>query len=513
MNEQLRNEIIMLHSGGASMRRIAKMLRISRKTVKRVLAEHDQARRLGAAHPDLPRPRKRRASLLDPYEDFMGETLERYPDITVVRLLEELQARGFTGKYSIVRARVEELRPPRRRKPVVRFETAAGRQAQMDYSPYILEFHREGRRKVHCFSYILAHSRRQYIRFVESEDFVTTIREHVRAFEYLDGLARVCLYDNMKVVVSGFDGDEPIYNTRFLAFCTHYDFRPWSHKPRRSQTKGKVERPFDFIEKNLLNARDFESLEHLNRFTAWWLRNRADVRIHRETKRRPIDLYYEEKCHLLPLPDHAYDTAEVVYRVVDVEGCISYRNNSYSVPWQFIGELLPVRVTDTELFVYGKDIQKCAQHELFEKTESGQRRILREHRPRSQEGLCREVLKKRFESLSPAFGVAFFEGLLERRRCGKHEASRILGLLELYQKVDLVGAIERAQRYGAWSFSAVERILAIHAEPRSTIEALADEGREHLRDLFDRDRVEPRKTSEYQHLLDEDPSDGQKEEP
>ena len=64
------------------------------------------------------------------------------------------------------------------------------------------------------------------------------MREHVRAFEYLGGAATVCLYDNMKVVVQCWDGEQPIYNTRFLAFATHYGFRPWACRPRRSQTKG-----------------------------------------------------------------------------------------------------------------------------------------------------------------------------------------------------------------------------------------------------------------------------------
>src|SRR5260370_13223596 len=79
---------------------------------------------------------------------------------------------------------------------------------------------------------------------VESQDFPTTVREHVRAFEYLGGAATVCLYDNMKVVVQGWDGEQPVYNTRFLAFAFHYGFRPWACRPRRTQTKGKVEKPF-----------------------------------------------------------------------------------------------------------------------------------------------------------------------------------------------------------------------------------------------------------------------------
>ena len=82
----------------------------------------------------------------------------------------------------------------------------------MDYSTYDLDFTDEGRRRVYAFSYVLGYSRRQYLHFVESQDFATTVREHIRAFEHLGGVAATCLYDNMKVVVSGYDGDEPVYN-------------------------------------------------------------------------------------------------------------------------------------------------------------------------------------------------------------------------------------------------------------------------------------------------------------
>jgi len=91
----------------------------------------------------------------------------------------------------------------------------------------------------------------------------------------------------MKVVVTGYDGEQPIYNTHFLSFATHYGFKPWACRRRQPQTKGKIERPFGYIEKNLLNGRTFTSLEHLNEVTATWLANTADLHNHRETKRRP----------------------------------------------------------------------------------------------------------------------------------------------------------------------------------------------------------------------------------
>ena len=146
----------------------------------------------------------------------------------------------------------------------------------------------EGRRRVHAFSYVLGYSRRQYLHFVEAQDFATTLREHIRAFEHLGGVAATCLYDNMKVVVSGYDGDEPVYNPQFLAFAAHYGFRPVACRPRRPQTKGKVERPFGYVESSLLGGRTFRSLEHLNETTVWWLAEVADVRDHRQTKARPF---------------------------------------------------------------------------------------------------------------------------------------------------------------------------------------------------------------------------------
>ncbi len=175
--------------------------------------------------------------------------------MTALRVYEELRGRGFTGKYTIVKDLVRRLRPEPHRQPVVRFESGKGQQAQMDYATYEIDFTEEGRRRVNLFSYVLGYSRRQYLHFVESQDFETTIREHVRAFKHLGGVAATCLYDNMKVVVARYEGDEPIYNTRFLAFATHYGYKVWACRRRRPQTKGKVERPFHFVETNFLNGR------------------------------------------------------------------------------------------------------------------------------------------------------------------------------------------------------------------------------------------------------------------
>ena len=479
-----------------SHRRIAKVLGVDRKTVAKIIAEHEEAR---TGEP--PKKRKPRKSLLDPFQDNILQLLERYPQITAVRMLEELRGRGFKGNYTIVKSHLRNLRR-HPRQLIRRFETGPGVQGQMDYSTYDIDFTAEGKRRVNAFSYILGYSRRQYVYFVERQDFATTIRQHVAAFTHLKGVAAECLYDNMKVVVSGYDGEQPIYNPRFLAFATYYGFRPVACRPRRPETKGKIERPFLYIETNLLNGRTFSSLQHLNETTAWWLAHVADVRLHKTTQRTPLDLYQEEMPHLLPLPEKPYDTAEVLYRTVNPEGFISYLQNFYSVPWQRIGQLLPVRISESEVIVYDPDVREIARHGRLPASATGKYSAHSEHRPGPDLRHKHELLRQRFQELGDD-AVSFFDQLIRTRRLGKDEAARILGLLSTYHQHDLVAAFQRAHRYRAFSFAAVERILGAFAEPRSALEVIDDQARQHLDELLRENPVPPRPTGDYQPLLED----------
>jgi transposase len=195
MKESLRNEIVRLSEQGLSGRRIAQQLHVSRHTVHHALEQVAKARNEGPATP-APRSKSRRS--WEGFDRIMQQLLERYPDLTAQRLWEDLRQRGFTGSYPTVWRRLQELRPATPRPPVVRFETAPGAQAQMDYATYTIAFSEDGPRRVQLFSYLLGYSRRQHMRFVARQDFDSTLREHIAAFTHLGGVAATCLYDRIK---------------------------------------------------------------------------------------------------------------------------------------------------------------------------------------------------------------------------------------------------------------------------------------------------------------------------
>jgi len=228
----------------------------------------------------------------------------------------------------------------------------------------------------------------------------------------------------------------------------------------------------------------------------------ADVRLHRTTHRTPLDLYQQELPHLLPLPEKPYDTAEVVYRTVNPEGFVSYLQNFYSVPWQRIGELLPVRITESELIIYDPNIREITRHRRLPASISGKHSTHPEHRPSADLRRKQELLRQRFEQLGTE-ALSFFDQLIRNRRFGKDEAVRVLGLLSTYHQHDLLAALQRANRYRPFSFAAVERILGAFAEPRSALESIDDQARQHLDELLRENPILPRATGDYQPLLED----------
>ncbi len=506
-----KNDIISRWMNHQSVRSIAKDTQIGRKTIARLIRQHaaqtqstpsDSATDSALdSKPACFGPAKlTRKSKLGPYLDSLKQLLSRYPNITAQRAFEELCKLGFEGSYSTLRTFMKKHRS-KPKAPVIRFETPPGAQAQMDWSTYSIDFTQEGRRRVQFFSYILGYSRRQYVCFTERQDFETTVRQHVFAFEHLGGAAATCLYDNMKVVVLRWEDGQPIYNPRFLSFATHYGFKPWACEPKRPETKGKVERPFDYAEKNLLNGRTFRSLEHLNEVARWWLAEKNDVRIHGTTKRTPVELHEEEKPFLIDLPAIRFDTAQVVYRRVDSEGFINYADSRYSVPWRLIGQLIPVRILEDQLEIFNTTIDKVATHQQLRGRHEKQSQD--SHRPPSDHHEQLAILREKYTQWGPV-ALEYFDGILRKCRNSRHEAQRILSLLYGYPKKDGLAAIQRGIQYHAYGYQKLERILAHIGTPKPSWELLSQREQEALQRITESTRVEARSSKEYQQLFDQE---------
>jgi hypothetical protein len=129
-----------------------------------------------------------------------------------------------------------------------------------------------------------------------------------------------------------------------------------------------------------------------------------------------------------------------------------------------------------------------------------------DHEPPCDSEQRRQELAKRFAEFGTA-GTQFLEGLLAQTRYGKNPAERVLSLVGAYPRQDVIAALERAVRYGAFSLSAVGRILSVRSRPKTPLDALADDHRSYLDTILEREPTPPRPTSDYQASLGQGPHD------
>lgn len=496
---ELELQVVTLTAQRMTRRAVARSLGISRNTVKRILLDHAQRRE--QPHSALPKPHQGapRAKLIDDVVTRVTDLLTTYPNITAQRVFEILKDEGFNGCYSTVKRHVRGIRPkkkpnPSRTTPVY----GPGKMAESDWSPYKVPLLDGSVLSLQAFAYVLVHSRRKYYAAFPSNDLFALMDGHVQAFARFDGCAESCKYDSQKPVVLRWEGNQPIYNPRFLAFAAHYEFRP-SAVRGNPNAKPRVERGFWEFETSFLNGRSFSSVEDFKGQLNHWLDNIADRRPrHRLT---PLDRFTEEKPLLVALPRHPYDTARVIYRICSIDGFIDWNGNRYAVPYDHIADILPVRITQHELFVYAADLRCIARHELATKGQGLSLDPAGYHPPpRGTSALDLEQLRSTFEQMG-AGGTEFSRLLaVTPARLWGRQARQILLLRERYDTADLDSALAHAALYGAYEHKAVERILTARAQPRSLDEYVAEDTiariaaslgqyREQARDLTEYDRL------------------------
>ena len=296
---------------GTSKSALARQLGVHRDTIHRWIRAGDLDRDLDG-EPVRYGPRRPVATKLDAYKSIVEARLAAYPELSAVRLLEEIRAAGYSGGYTQLKAFVQQVRPTPEPERVIRFETPAGRQAQVDFARFKFPW---GVR--YALLVVLGYSRLLWCRFYARQDMATLIDGLEDAFVFFGGVPQELLFDQMKAVITRdlrLEGGALVRNAEFLRFAHHWGFTPRACRPYRAQTKGKVERPVRYLRGNFVYGRTFLHDADLDQQRQRWLDRVANVRLHGTTHERPADRFDREERFLLqPLVGRRY-TSLVIER-------------------------------------------------------------------------------------------------------------------------------------------------------------------------------------------------------
>jgi transposase len=295
-------EIQVLHQQGLSQRSIAKQLGLSRHTVKRYL-DHNIVVPTYATRAKVP-------SILNPYKTYLHQRIAQASPVHLsgVVLLREIQALGYSGSLSLLRLYLHQYRGQRTPEKVLRFETEAGKQMQVDWGQM-----RGGKHPIHAFIAVLGYSRAMMVIFTDNMRYETLEHCHRLSFDYFQGIPQEIWYDNMKTVVverDAYGEGAHKLNQAFYQFAKSMRFIPKLCRAYRPQTKGKVERMVRYVRDNFYRPLSTKlaafgqtiDIVTANEAVLPWLETVAHQRIHDTTKQKPAERLIEERKALQALP-------------------------------------------------------------------------------------------------------------------------------------------------------------------------------------------------------------------
>jgi transposase len=453
MKVSLWAEIRRLHEiEGLSQRAIARRMRCSPHTVKRAIVSDTPPGSQSAA----PRP-----SLLDPHKPKIVALVEKHPELSAVRILEEIR-RGpdaYQGGLSILRQYVRSIRPDRRR---VYQEVAwePGQALQVDWGCCGQVEIESTTRKVSVLVAVLCYSRMCYIEFTLSQKKAEFYRAIVHALEFFGGSPRRIIFDNLKAAVLNGSGRNVCLQPEFYALCGHYALEPVACASRDPESKGMVEAGVRYVKRNALAGRSEEltSWEDYGRLARSWRDETANIRMHRTLNTRPIDRFEEERPRLRPLPAAAWDADEIVPTVATSHALVRFDGNKYSVPVDVARRPVVLRAGSERVRIFCQE-QEVAQHRrsygrnvtISQPEHELQARLQGQRQRASQLGSA-------LDGLGPA--ACQFHLCLQRQpvKTSRH-VRRLLCLVRVYGREDVVQAIEKALEYETYDAAYVETLL------------------------------------------------------
>lgn len=460
---------------------IARKLGLDPQTVRRALKRETFS-------PTAIQPR---TSKLDAYKEKIGELLTHYADLSAVRIHEEIKKLGYPGGISILRDYLATFRTPSKVFLPIRTTPAEEAQADWAYTGTIAS------QRVYCFLMVLSFSGMLYLQFFPSQTREHFMTGHLRAFHFFQGVPKKIRYDNLVSVVLQRFGSAIQFNPRFLAFAAHYLFDPSPCNVKSPHEKGRVERIIRYVKTNFLAGRTFLSLTDLNLQAAAWRDEVANGRIHGTTGKRPRDLFAQQEQSLLtPLPKTDYDTRLTLAVKSTSQSLVKFETNRYSVPFAYASRMLTLQADDQWVSLYDKE-NLIAQH-----PRSQQKYQLIED-PRHYKGLLSSrphgaYFKHRDALLALGETAHRYVELLTKTELRlPHQIKKIVQLVELYGKTEVLAAMEQALPYNALGHEYLRNIIQANRRKRTTNQPLGSPSSKINPDLIRSTWVEERDPSLY----------------
>lgn len=335
-------QVRQLAADGHSIREIARRLGMNRRTV---------ARLAGACEP----PRYRRSasgSMLDPLEPVMRAVLADWPQIKAPRLTELLRDDcGYVGSVDLVRDRLRALRPPPAR-PAQRTGYAPGQVAQLDWAEMPSRPKLLGReRRIYALIMTLPYSGAQTAHFSLDMSVESFLEGHVAAFEFLGGVPRECVYDNLRAAVARREGAEVRWAARFTHLRGHYAFSAHACTPRTPREKGSAESGVRYLKSSFWPARRIVDLADLDAQYADWRDRVANVRLHASGRFPVAERLAEERRALRPLPPGRFDPAGQRQTRVPIDGYLRHAGCFYRAPTELVHQRVELRFSRDEVWI------------------------------------------------------------------------------------------------------------------------------------------------------------------
>jgi transposase len=447
----------------AEIRRLREIQRLSKNAIARQLGccHKTVSKALAMDEPPSQTSRPARTSKLDGYKGQIDQLIAQYPNLSAVRILEEIAKgdNGYRGGITIVRDYLRTVRPARGR---VYHEVLydPGEALQVDWG----ECHRlrigNTSRRVSVLVAVLCYSRLCYIEFSlaeKKEDFYRCI---VNALKFFGGSTRKIIFDNLKAAVISGSGKHACFHPEFLELCGHFCLQPIACARRDPESKGMVETNVRYVKQNALAGRDEELTcwKDYGLLAEYWRDQVANVRIHETTRERPVDRFRQEQPLLRALPAPHFDTDEVVAAVVSSHARIRFDSNRYSVPPKLARKTVLVRADPRHVRVLYQGQEVACHPRCFERRQliCQDEHLLETKTLRRRE--TKNAVEEEFDRLGEA-AQTFHLKLLSRPVKPLVHLRRLLKLARLYGPEEVLAAIEQANQYETYDADYVEAIL------------------------------------------------------